>query len=154
MKMLNFKLNFMDSRKIKLFLFALSLFTVYCLVPTPVLAQEPTPYTLLAPLPLSGLEGEEVKVTTAKPYIEGIFVLIIAIAGGLAVVKIIFGGIKYMSTDAFEAKSDAKETIQNAIWGLLLAISAWLILFTINPKLIKFDLTIPQQPIPTQTPPT
>ncbi|KKT95153.1 MAG: hypothetical protein UW97_C0028G0003 [Parcubacteria group bacterium GW2011_GWA2_45_15] len=111
--------------------------------PHGVLAQEATEYKLLQPIPLKGADSAPTDTTTAELYIKGIFTLIIAIAGGLAVVRIIFGGIQYMSTDAFEGKSEAKTIIQNAIWGLLLAISAWLILFTINPDLIKFDLTIP-----------
>ena len=121
------------------------LLTIYYLLSTaiPVPVQGATEYELLAPIPLSGADSAPSDKTTAEPYIKGVFMLIIAVAGGLAVVKIIFGGIQYMSTDAFEEKSDAKNTIQNAIWGLLLAISAWLILFTINPDLIKFDLTIP-----------
>ena len=121
------------------------LLTIYYLLSTaiPVPVQGATEYELLAPIPLDGADSEPAETTNAEQYIEGIFTLIIAIAGGLAVVRIIFGGIQYMSTDAFEGKSEAKNTIQNAIWGLLLAISAWLILFTINPDLIKFDLTIP-----------
>lgn len=115
-----------------------------------VLAAESTDYTLLAPIPLQGLEGGDTTTTKPGPYIEGIFILIIAIAGGLAVIKIIFGGIKYMSTDAFSGKSEAKDTIQNALWGLLLAISAWLILNTINENLTKFKLEIPTDT--TQTP--
>ena len=128
------------------------LFTVYCLLSTATLgfAATATEYKLLAPLP-GYVKTTAAGKTTAAPYIEGIFTLIIAIAGGLAVVKIIFGGIKYMSTDAFGGKSEAKTTIQNAIWGLLLAISAWLILFTINPKLVEFDLNIPVQKIATTT---
>jgi len=115
---------------------------------TSVVAQ--TDYTLLAPIPLEGLEGGDTEETTPGPYIEGVFTLIIAIAGGLAVIKIIFGGIKYMSTDAFTGKSDAKETIQNALWGLLLVISSWLILSTINEDLVNFNLEIPTET--TQTP--
>src|SRR3990167_6609577 len=110
------------------------LITIYCLLSTavPVLAQ--TEYKLLEPLPgveTSGGSG----MTNAKAYIEGFFILLIMIAGGLAVLKIIFGGIQYMSTDAFSGKSEAKTTIEHAIWGLILAISAWLILNTVNPDL-------------------
>lgn len=151
MKIVNSKRYTVDSRKIKFFLFVFSLFTIYCLLPTaPALAQ--TEYELLAPIPLSGPSSGDTPKTTPGPYIKGIFILIIAIAGGLAVVKIIFGGIQYMSTDAFEGKSEAKTTIQNAIWGLLLVISAWLILYTINPKLVEFDLNIPVQEGTTVTP--
>jgi hypothetical protein len=133
--------------------------TSYFLLPTstPVLAQEPTEYQLLAPIPIEesgciGSAGEACK-TNASQYIKGIFILMIGIAGGLAVLMIIFGGIKYMSTDAFGGKSEAKATIEHAIWGLLLAMSAWLILNTVNPKLVNFDLKIPVQSIPTNTNP-
>ena len=112
------------------------------LSPYKIFAQEQTEYTLLAPL-----EGYVENTTTAGPYIIGIFNLIIALAGGLAVLKIIYGGIQYMSTDAFGAKNEAKDTIKNAIWGLLLAISAWLILYTVNPNLVEINLDIPRQGI-------
>lgn len=122
----------------------LLLFVFYLLSTTiPMPVQGAAEYELLAPIPLDGADSMPADKTTAERYIKGIFTLIIAIAGGLAVVRIIFGGILYMSTDAFEGKSDAKNTIQNALWGLLLAISAWLILYTINPDLIEFNLTIP-----------
>lgn len=138
----------MADRKFWLFVLFFILFTThYLLSTTPAQAQNPTEYQLLAPIPLNG--PGETKTTTAGPYITGIFTLIIAIAGGLAVIKIIFGGIKYMSTDAFTDKNEAKDTIQNAIWGLVLAISAWLILYTVNPNLVKFDLTITPQQIAT-----
>ena len=120
------------------------------LASTPVLAQT-TEYQLLAPLPLSGPDQPETTRTTAAQYLQGIFILIIGIATVLAVLAIIYGGIKYMSTDAFGEKNEAKTTIQNAIWGLLLAIGAWLILFTVNPRLVNFNLSIPVQPIATTT---
>lgn len=131
------------------------LIIVSCLLPVAVFAQEsfaPTEYELLVPLP--GIETTEGSgKTTAAAYIPGLFALIIGIAGVLAVIKIIFGGIQYMSTDAFTGKSEAKATIQNALWGLLLAVSAWLILNTINPDLVNFDLNITPQKIQTPTTP-
>ncbi|MEK7461600.1 MAG: pilin [Patescibacteria group bacterium] len=123
----------------------LLLIVYFLLSSTPAFAA--TDYTLLAPIPLDGAASAPSQTTQAKPYIEGIFKLIIGLATGLAVVMIIFGGIKYMSTDAFTGKSDAKDTIRNAIWGLLLIIAAWLILYTINPQLVKFNLEIPIQEI-------
>src|SRR3989344_3219148 len=116
------------------------------IVAVPSFAAE-TPYTLLAPIPLEGAGAGDTQTTVASQYIRGIFMLTIGLATGLAVIMIIFGGIKYMSTDAFTGKSEAREIIQNAIWGLLLVISAWLILSTINPKLVNFNLNIPIQAI-------
>ena len=101
-----------------------------------------TKYTLLQRIPLSP-GSTDTRETTAATYLKGLFNLTIAIAGVLAVIKIIFGGIQYMSTDAFGAKSEAKTTIQHAIWGLALALSAWLILHTINPALIQFNFNLP-----------
>jgi hypothetical protein len=106
-----------------------------------------TEYRLLEPLP-GYVEETSPGKTNASNYISGIFTLLIAIAGGLAVLMIIFGGIKYMSTDAFMEKNEAKNIIENAIWGFVLAISAWLILKTINPKLVQeININIPVQKI-------
>lgn len=118
-------------------------------------APDPTPteYVLLEPLPLGPNNTEVQSVTTAE-YIPGLFRLIIGIAGVLAVVMIIWGGIKYMSTDAFSGKNEAKGIIENALWGLLLAMAAWLIVYTINPNLVTLDLNIPAQNIgPATLPP-
>ena len=103
---------------------------------------EEVEYNLLAPIPLSG-GADPTDATIPSNYIKGIFILIIASASVLAVLRIIFAGIKYMSTDAFQNKSEAKGDIQNAIWGLVLAMGAFLILNTINPSLTNLNLEIP-----------
>ena len=100
-----------------------------------------TEYCLLAPIPLGG-PNQVTEKTTAAQFIPGLFQLTIMLATGLAVLFIIWGGVQYMSTDAFTGKESAKETIQNAIMGLLLALSAWLIINTINPGLLNFNLSI------------
>lgn len=128
-------------------LIAFLLSAVYCLLFTTAFAQE-TSYTLLEPIPtVSG----GAQTTVASQYISGIFTLAISAAIVLAVIMIIFGGIKYMSTDAFSGKNEAKGTINDAIWGLALALGAWLILSTINPNLVNFNLSIDRQQIPPNT---
>lgn len=96
--------------------------------------------------PLTALPGISKDATTPNvninTYIPGVIKLIIGIAGALAVLRIMMGGIKYMTSDAFESKSDAKETINNALIGLLLAISAYIILYTLNPNLVTFQFNI------------
>lgn len=130
--------------KIKIIGFLVTLFVVGCWSLVAV-AQEtavPTEYTLLAPIPLQGAGGPTSYTTNATTYVSGLFKLVIGIALGLAVLRLIYAGIKYMSTDAFGEKNEARSIIEEAMWGLLLAISAWLILNTINPRLvdIKFDI--------------
>jgi hypothetical protein len=100
-----------------------------------------TEYCLLAPIPV-GEGGAQAEKTTAETFIPGLFRLGIMLATGLAVLYIIWGGVQYMSTDAWGGKNDAKDTIWNAVMGLLLALSAWLIIATINPNLMNFNLSI------------
>jgi RHS repeat-associated protein len=49
---------------------------------------------------------------------------------------IVIGGFQYISSDAIMKKSEGKQRIQDAVIGLVLVISAWLILNTINPNLV------------------
>ena len=46
--------------------------------------------------------------------------------------RIAYAGIKYMLSDVITQKSDAVQMIKNAVGGLLLALCAWLILYTIG----------------------
>lgn len=124
-----------------------SLFTI--LYSPPAFAADPpkpTEYKLLAPLPNIETSPGSGKAT-ASTFIPGLFKLMIGIATALAVLTIMFGGVKYISTAGAEGKSDARKTIENALWGLILALAAWLILFTINPKLVEFNLNITPQEI-------
>ncbi len=59
----------------------------------------------------------------------------IALAGMLAVVMIVLGGFQYATTDSLFDKEEGKGKIQNALWGLLLALTTWLVVSTINPAL-------------------
>ncbi len=76
-------------------------------------------------------------------YISGIVNLLIAIAAILSVIFIAIGGVKYVTTDSISGKESGKETITNALLGLLLALASWLILYTINPQLLEFNLDPP-----------
>lgn len=120
-----------------IFLFGIIALNIF---PVVSLAQTTEGYKMLAPIP--ALSGSKAGYTDLNSYIPNMIKLIIAIAGGLAVIMIMVGGIKYITSAAAGGKTDGKETIQNAILGLLLAISAYTILNTINPKLVNPILTI------------
>lgn len=102
-----------------------------------IYADAPLDYYPLAPLPGIGQNGAP--VNNLSQYIEAIFKLLIGISAGLAVIMITVGGIEYLSTDAIGGKSEGRERIQHALLGLLLAISAWLILNTVNPSTLFFN---------------
>jgi hypothetical protein len=62
----------------------------------------------------------------------------IAVAVALALIMIIWGGIEYMTTDSWQNKENGMSRIKDALWGLGLALGAYLILYTINPCLVVF----------------
>lgn len=63
--------------------------------------------------------------------------IIIGLASLLAVIMIILAGVQYMSSDMVTSKGSAKEKIQDALIGLLLALGIFIILNTINPDLLN-----------------
>jgi len=75
-------------------------------------------------------------------YLNTIMGIMIAIAAIAAVVMIVAGGLQYMTTDAVNSKADGKKKITSAIGGLILALSSWLILNTINPNILEFDFKV------------
>ncbi len=73
-------------------------------------------------------------------YINALYVLSISIAALLAVIKIIIAGVKWMLSDVVTSKQEAKSDIWGATIGLLVVISAVLVLNVINPQLIESDI--------------
>lgn len=116
------------------------LFAVSVYAQTPPAQPTQYEYTVLAPLP--GTTKADSLKTDLPTYLPGIFNLAIGLSAAFAVFMIVLGGFQYMSTDALQKKQDGKQRIQNAIYGLFLVIGAWLILYTINPNLLKLDLNI------------
>lgn len=95
------------------------------------------PYELLAPLPKIGKTFWIER--GLGNYINRVFMLAIGIAGVLAVIMIVIGGIQYMTTDIVFTKEEARKRIGGAIWGLLLALGTFMILNTINPDILNLE---------------
>ena len=97
-------------------------------------------YTPLEPGAFRSITGSDtVSFSNLSAFFGQIFNYGIAVAGVLAVVMIIWGGIEYMTTESWGGKSDAKKKIEDALIGLGLALVSWLILYTINPCLVQFN---------------
>ncbi len=75
--------------------------------------------------------------------------MIIGLTGILAVLMIVLGGIQYVSTDSWNDKDSGKKRIQAAVGGLVLALSSYLILNTIDPSLtyVNFTSSLDSTPI-------
>lgn len=101
----------------------------------------PNSVELLAPLP--GLENINENINISQ-YLRVLFRVTIGLTIFLAIIFLVLGGIEYATTDAFSGKEAGREKMTNAVLGLLLALSAYVILNTINPKLIDFSFLKPQ----------
>ena len=99
-------------------------------------------YTLLEPIPTP---NSTFTTGDISGYLQTVFLFGISLAGILAVVMIVRGGIEYITAYGNPGRIEtAKNRITQALLGLLLAVGAWLILYTINPDLAKGTLTIPE----------
>lgn len=88
--------------------------------------------------------------------LANLYYFLLSLVGISALIMFVWGGIEYMlAGDKDPGK--AKERMKNAVYGLVLAFTSWLILYTINPDLvarldINLDPIAPQQR--TEPPPT
>jgi hypothetical protein len=109
-------------------------------------------YHFLAPLPCTGTPESgcvDGKLVTFDPtqennlgtYLNLIIKIFIGISAVLAVIMIVMGGIEYMTSELISNKEHGKEKITHAILGLLLALGAYTLLYTINPDILRTDLT-------------
>ena len=110
-----------------------------------------TKYEPLAPLPNPDKTGELLtSINTADTcafgkYLNIVIKLFFGICAVLAMIMIVIGGVQYMTTELISSKESAKHSITGAIFGFLLALSAYLLLNTINPKLLDACLSeLPQ----------
>ena len=74
-------------------------------------------------------------------YLSSAFGALLTLGALFAVVTFTIGGVVYMTTDAVGQKSGAVERMRASLWGLLLLAASVLILQTINPGLLNFDLS-------------
>jgi hypothetical protein len=88
-----------------------------------------------------------------EDYINFLYGMSIAVAALLAVIKIVIAGAKYMLSDIISSKGEALADIQGAILGLLLILSAVIILELINPQLVKREITFDELPERPRLPP-
>lgn len=110
---------------------------IFCFY-TPIYALDD--YTVLTELPGTTIAGGK---ATFQSYLPGAFNLAIGLSAVLAFVMITYGGILYATSDAIGKTAKGREYVTNAVVGLLLVLGAWAILYTINPKMLEFNLTLP-----------
>ena len=96
-------------------------------------------YTPLEPLP--GVDYTNVVTPNGLgPIINIIFNIIIRVGALLAVLMLTIGGVQYMISGTAGGKNQGIARAKAALWGILLIAASWLILNTINPNLLSFNL--------------
>lgn len=122
-----------------LFIFSLVLISFFAGI-MPAQAETPPQFQfqpiVSVPLPTGGAVDAQ---TTLTDYLNGIFVLTIAVATILGVVMITFDGVRYMTSDAIGTKKAAIEGLQGAAIGLILLLLAYVILNIINPQILNIQ---------------
>jgi hypothetical protein len=68
--------------------------------------------------------------------------LFIGAGAAIAIVMLVLGALTYMFSDIAKNKTGALSRIRNAMWAIVLLLSSYLILNTINPDLVKFKLNL------------
>lgn len=94
-----------------------------------------------APLTSGGIpKVTNIETLTITDMLNIFFGISVGIAAVLAVLMIAIGGFKYMTSESALKTSGAKEQISGAIIGLLIVLSAILVLSVINPEIVSLKL--------------
>jgi len=105
-----------------------------------------------------GLNTNTVEQTYLPNYIKYIFNFAILVSISIASIFLVIAGIKYVtSTGKPEKIKEARSQIFSALFGIVILLSSYILLSTINPTLINLDLPVLQTfsipPLPDFPPP-
>jgi hypothetical protein len=125
---------------------ALATAATLALFALPALAAAPTLQLNIPTVKFSeaSVAGGTVTIPWLAQYISGIYKYAIGAAGLLAVVMMMYGGVRWLTAggDA-SGVTAAKERMQNAAVGLVLVLAAYVILYAVSPELVNLkSLTI------------
>lgn len=94
-------------------------------------------YKLLEPTAIS-LRGDVTEVSSFAEWAGYFLKTVLGLIAGIAVIQLAYGGIEYILSASLAGKSDGRDRITNALTGLGIALTAWLILYLVNPDLVIF----------------
>jgi len=135
----------MKSKIILLIVFLCVIYVIIPLVFCPIASADLTSHITpnsdgtitYVPLEQTAINNADIQTGNLRGFVSSVYSFGVAAAAALAVLMIAWGGVEYMTTEAFEGKSDAKKKIWDAIFGLLLVLASYLILWTVNPDIIN-----------------
>lgn len=105
---------------------------------------EPVKYILIQPI--AGKPGADQFVLISPDglfnYLNSTYSFVLILIAITAVFYLIYGGMVYLTTDIANKQKQGKEIIVRVITGLVFVFSVWLILNSINPNILKNNLTL------------
>lgn len=143
------------SNGVKKFLF-IALVTVFAVAPHALAVASQTSFVPLAPIPgLTDTSALSIaKETNLASFFNNLYKYLVGLAAVLAVIMIIWGGLEYSTQDSVSKKSDGKERIYQAIFGLVLVLSPVLVFSIINPSILNLSINFdPLKTVSGTTPP-
>jgi len=88
--------------------------------------------------PLPGATSSPINVPWLAEYITAVYKYGVAIAGVLAAVMMMIGGMQYLTAGGDSGRvSKGKEKIADAVLGLFLVLATYMILYVINPEMVN-----------------
>ncbi len=107
--------------------------------------QKTAPLTFTPNVPIPGLFDEKdipIDETFFGRYVSSFYIFFAGVAGILAVVVMMWGGFHYITSAGNPQKmKQGQEIISNAVIGLILVLTSYVLLRTINPNLVSLNLT-------------
>ena len=124
--------------KIKISKFLLSFFllsSLFILFSFPVLGDD---YKFETGIPGIVGPGQSLQALSLNDFIVKLIKILFPLAGILAFAMIVFAGFKYATSGGnTNQQKDAQDRITNALIGLVLLFAFWIIIYTINPDILK-----------------
>lgn len=108
-------------------------------LPQGSISQRVRGYELSIDIPCQPIAGGQCPtITGPASYIARIYQFGLMIVGLLAFASIVYGALKYiLSAGSLASLDEAKDQIKQAIFGVILLLGAFIVLYTINPQLVS-----------------
>ncbi len=88
-------------------------------------------------------ERVEIDSSLMSKYFRALYVYMVYIVSIIAVVMIIYGGLKWVAAAGNSAQiNDAKDVITNAVIAIVIGLTSYVLLYVINPKLLNLSLPL------------
>lgn len=127
--------------------------------PGGVVNTDPVPLNFAPPcIPVQGISGLDTcaspltSASTIQDYIIRLYQFSVGISGIVAVGMIVWGAIKISAfTESITQKSEGREMITNAVIGIVLLLGSYLILRTVNPRIVSLGEMLSPATVPQNT---